>query len=394
MSSASPFQFQSAKFFGRSEVDRGVHTGEYPIAGIDIHIDMKIVEFGTAVTDDIPLTAKRPENTASRAINIAANRSLPLDIRTDTQAEKQTNILIKVKSAKDNISKLCKTATGRVSPTIPNPGPCVRQHGTQNVYPPPTLTPISQGPISGICDVPRSGSLPSEKSRLAVVTSLVAYSEYAAEEHVDEFICISRCAAEAPSLLSPAQLLKVSESQRIPPSAILLNELPTIEEEDSESDDEGLHMESKVLITSSSCAPLTTSGSEAKYDAMLAAEFATFSFDSKDIQEWSDEVEREKQAKMDTHFAYVSEALVVPVPKLSAYFVTGSRAEFPTVDRDEAIGAPSPVKTENSETNTSSADSSLVTSVDAEEDRPQVSPVILRGFRRVRDYEDLKVCLL
>lgn len=146
--------------------------------------------------------------------------------------------------------------------------------------------------------------------------------------------------------------------------------------------------------SSSSCGPLTTSNSEANYDAMLASEFTTFSFNSNDFQEWSDEVEREKQAKMDAHFVRVSEALAVSVPKLSAYLAADTPANFTIFDGKEFISDPSPVKTETSVMNTSSGDSSLVTSVDTEEDRSQLSSITFRGLRRVRSYENLKVWLV
>lgn len=270
---------------------------------------------------------------------------------TSIQAKRQTKIVSKVKSARDNITKLFKT-NGRVT-----------------VF----------------------GSLPSEQTRLEAVTSLVAYSEHVVE-HVENFVSILQNVAEAPSPPSPVRLLTAPEPQRSPRSAFLFNELHTIEEEVGNPED--AELEPKKLAVSSSCGPFPTSDSEAKYDAMLASEFATFSFDSDDIQEWSDEVERGKQARMDAHFVYVSEALAAPVPKLSAYFSTDSPADFTTVDKDESISEASPVKTETSETNTSSADSSLVISVDAEESRPQFSPTIFRGLRRVSNHEDLKVYLL
>ena len=168
------------------------------------------------------------------------------------------------------------------------------------------------------------------------ITSLIAYSEHVVEEHVDDIFSL-RC--ESPLLSSLAQLLTFPKSQRTPRSTILVSDLPTIEEEAEGPvvDVEEMHMEPRLRTTYSSCSCglLTTSDSEAKCDAMLAAEFATFSFDSNDIQEWSDEVEREKQAKMDAHFAYVSEVLAVPVPKLSACFAI--------VRKDEIISDPSPV---------------------------------------------------
>ena len=299
-----------------------------------------------------------------------------------------------MKSAKDNITKLFKT-TGRVSPAISNLGPFavprVRQHGVQDVHPSPSLTPVPQRATPRVRVVTVLDSRPPGHARLEAITSLVAYSEHAVEEHVDDFFSILRCVAEAPSPSPPIQFLAVPESQRTRPSTFLRSELRKIEEE-VENPEEGIHTEPKKLAISSPCGSLTTSDSEAIYDEMLAAEFAAFSFDSNDIQEWSDEVEREKEAEMVAHFAYVSEALAVPVPKLSAYFATDSLADFTTMD--EFTSEPSPAKTVTSETNTSSADSSLVTSVDAEEDRAQFSPIILRGLRRIRSHEDLRVCSL
>ena len=266
----------------------------------------------------------------------------------------------------------------------------------QDVHPTPSSTSVSQRAISRVRVVAVLDSLPSGHTRLEAITSLVAYSEHAVEEHVDNFLSILRCVAEAPSPSSPARLLTVPESQRRFSSTFLLNELHKIEEEveNAEVDAEGVRMEPEELAVSSPCGSLTTSDSETRYDEMLAAEFATFSFDSSDIQEWSDEVEREKEAKMVAHFAYVSEALAVPVPKLSAYFATDSPADFITVEMDEFTSDPSPVKTVTSETNTSSADSSLVTNVDADEDRAPLFPMILRGLRRIRSHDDLRVCLL
>lgn len=318
---------------------------------------------------------------------------------TDIQAKKQTEILSKVKSAKDNITKLFKT-NGRVSPAISNLDPLaisyVQYHCVQDVHSSPLLlTSISQNAIPRVRGVMVSDSHPSKQTRLEVVNSLVACSEHVVGEHVEDSVSVPPSIAEAPSPSSPTQLPTAPESQRTHRSMFLLNELHTIEEEvgNPEVDSEGVHLEPKKLAVSlSSCGSLPTSDSEAKYDGMLAAEFATFPVSWDDIQEWTNEVEKAKQAKMDAHFAYVSEALAVPVPKLSAYFSTGSPIDF-TVDKDEFINHPSPVKTEISETNTSSADSSLVTCVDAEESRPQFSPTVLRGLRRVRSHEDLKVRL-
>ncbi|KAG6373313.1 hypothetical protein JVT61DRAFT_6452 [Boletus reticuloceps] len=320
--------------------------------------------------------------------------SFLLDACMDTQAKKHTKILSKIKSTKNNITKIFKM-TGRVSPSLLNICPfalSVRQHCVQEVHQSLSLksisSPISRSRGTTELDLPSS----EQQTRLVATTSLIAYGEHVAKEYVDTF-SILRCVIEAPSLSSLAHFLTVPDSSRTPSSTILLNELPTIEEAvwNPVIDAEGV--EPKPLIASSPRAPLTTSGSEEKYDAILAAEFANFSFHSNDTREWSDDVEREKQARMDAHFTSVSEALAVPVPRLSAYF-TDSPVDFTTVDKDEFISDLFPVKTENSETNTSSADFSLVTRVDAEEDRSQSSLVMLRGLRRVRNYEDLRVRLL
>ena len=257
----------------------------------------------------------------------------------------------------------------------------------QNAHPSLLLNSFSQNDIPRVRVVTVFDSPSSRQSRLETISSLVAYSEHVVEEHVEDFACILQNVPEAPSPPSPEQFLTTPESQRIPRLPFLLDELPTMEEV---VDVDGALLEPTKPAMSSSCGPLSTSDSEAKYDAILAIEFATFSFDSDDIQEWSDEVERRKQAKMDAHFAYVSEALAVPVPKLSAYFSTNNPADF----TDEPISDSSPAKTEVSETSTSSADSSLVTSVYTEESRPRLSPNIFRGLRRVRNHEDLRVCLL
>ncbi|KAH0833168.1 hypothetical protein J3R83DRAFT_12195 [Lanmaoa asiatica] len=369
----NPFKFQTAKTFDKSKNDRDVHASECPIADTNMHLNTKIVKFGPKVVQSASL----------------------LDTCAYIQAKKQTMILFKVKSAKDNITKLFKT-NGRVSPATSNLGrfsiPSVQQHCVQDVHPsPPLLTSMSQSAISRVRVVTVFDSPPSGHTRLEANTSLGAYSEHVVAEDVEDFISVSRCVAEAPSPSSPARLLTAPEFPRTLPSTFLPNELHRINEEvgNTDVDAEGAHAEPKKPTVSSSCVPLTTSNSQARYDATLAADFATFSFDSDLIQEWSDEVEREKQARMDAHFAYVSEALAVPFPKLSAYFSTDSPASF-TVDKDESLSKPSPVKTETSETNTSSADSSLVTSVDAEENRFQLSPTVLRGLRRVRNHENLR----
>lgn len=68
MSSVNPFKFQTAnlKIF---EDDRDMHAGECPIARINMHLNKKIVEFGTAITNDISSEAKQSESMASRAIS-------------------------------------------------------------------------------------------------------------------------------------------------------------------------------------------------------------------------------------------------------------------------------------------------------------------------------------
>jgi len=283
----------------------------------------------------------------------------------------------------DDWSRLSRYSEPRASRHLP-----LRRHAVQDVHPPPSLTSVSPLATPGICVVTVLDSLPSGKTRLEAITSLVTYNDHVVEECIDDFFSILRCVAEAPSSSSQAQLLTISDSQRTPDSTLLLNELHTIEEvENPEVDAGGVDIEPRMSSTVT-CRPLTTSDPEAKYDAMLAAHFATFPFDSNDIQEWFDEVEREKQAKMDVHVAYVLKALPVPVPKLSAHFATDSPANLTTVEEDEFISDRSPVKVETTETNTSSADSSLVTSADAEEDRP----MILHGLRRVKHHEDLRVC--
>ncbi|KAG8213155.1 hypothetical protein J3R82DRAFT_11563 [Butyriboletus roseoflavus] len=381
-----PFKFQIANIFDRNKNDRDVHASECPITVANVHLNQNIIKFGAAIIDDIPFKAKR-----SKSMKVAQFSSL-LYMYTDIRAKKQTEILSKVKLAKDNITKLFKT-NGRVSLTSLSLGPFTipsfPQYCVHDVHPsPPLLTSISQSDIPRIRVVTVFDSLSSRQSRSEAITSLVAYSEHVVEGHVEDFVCILRNVAEAPSPSSPA--LITPESQRIHRFTFLPNELHTVEEEvrNLEVDAGGVHLELNKLTVSSSCGPLPTSDSEAKYDAILAAEFVTFSFESDDIQEWSDEVERGKQAKMDAHFTYVSEALGVPVPRLSAYLSTDSPADFIAVDEDESISDPSPVKTETTESNTSPADSSLVTSVDTEESRLPLSP-ILRGFRRVRNHKDL-----
>ena len=311
-----------------------------------------------------------------------------LDVRTDIQANK---ILSKVRSAKHNITKLFKTGD-RVSLDISNLGPLATvgvQHCVQDVHPSlPLSTSILQSAISRVRAVTVFDPLPSGQTRLDTIASLVAYSEHVVEEHVEDFVFVLRSVAQVPSPSSSVDLLTAPHPQPPRPSIFLPNELHTDKEQvgNPKVDAKEMHMEPNRLALTSSCVRLRTSDSEAKYDAMLATEFATFSFDSDDILEWSDEVEREKQARMDAHFAYVSEALAVPIPKLSAYFSADSPADFTNVDKDGFISDTSPLKTE---TTTSSADSSLVTSMDAEESRS--SPTIVRGLRRVRHHGDLRV---
>lgn len=89
---------------------------------------------------------------------------------------------------------------------------------------------------------------------------------------------------------------------------------------------------------------------------------------------------------MDAYFAYVSDALAVPVPKLATYLADSS-ANFTDTDEDGFINHPSPFRTESSEANTT-AGSSLVTSIDRVESRPS-TPVVW-GVRRVKIYGDLR----
>lgn len=313
-------------------------------------------------------------------------------MRTDTQANK---IVSKVRSAKDNIIRVFRT-NGLVAPSISNLDafviPGVHQYRVQDVHSsPPLLTSISQSPT------PRGGTLPvldpllSRKTGLETrkFALLVIYRDREAEERVEDFVFILRSVAEVPSPSSSVHLLTPSHRLHTLPSTFY--KVHTNEDaRNSKVDAEGMYMEPSRLAISSSCAHLRASDSEARYDAILAAEFAAFSPDSGDILEWSDKVEREKQARMDAHFAYVSEALAVPVPKLSAY-LTDSPADF-NVDTNRFGDDPSPLKTESLETNTSSADSSLLTITDTEESRPSLT--IVRGLRRVRNHADLRVrCL-
>ena len=106
---------------------------------------------------------------------------------TDTQAKKQTGILSRVRSAKNNITKLFKI--GRVSPAISNLGPFaisrVEQHGVQDIHPSSSLTSIFR--VVTVLKSPPSG-----QTTLAAITTLVAYSEHVMEEHVDDLLFWAR----------------------------------------------------------------------------------------------------------------------------------------------------------------------------------------------------------
>lgn len=64
----NPFKFQTVEILEMSKNGGDVHAGESPIAGTNVHLNKKIVKFGTAIKDDIPFKAQQSESMAGRAI--------------------------------------------------------------------------------------------------------------------------------------------------------------------------------------------------------------------------------------------------------------------------------------------------------------------------------------
>ncbi|KAI9570596.1 hypothetical protein HD554DRAFT_2037432 [Boletus coccyginus] len=329
----NPFKSQATRTFDKSKIGQDVHAGEYfPPAGVNLYFNKKIFEFGTATTvvDDNLSKAKPLERVK------AVQSSSLFDVCADTRVKKQKKIISKVKSAKDNISKLFKP-TGRVDEAFPCIDsfaiPSVEHDPTNDHSSSPAPSFIAQHAEPTACVVTTYESIPPRNTSLEIIASPIVFGENAVDEHV-EGLASTFCSLVRTSFPPPAaQLFTTREFQlaRIP-SALFLGGLHTIEEEDGNT-------QVVVGVTSAQQKELATS---------------------------------------DSHISHSDSDSEVTV-----YLSSDTLSDHSTPH-----GAGSVCQ----ETSSSPVDTSFATSVDAE-DSHQLAPGALRGLHRVPSYEDLRFVL-
>ncbi|KAG9315149.1 hypothetical protein JVU11DRAFT_4272 [Chiua virens] len=379
---SNTFTPRTTKIFGKRKNGRAAHVGDRLDTDIINHHEQR---------NSQPRYLHRRRPMSGKAVRergkwnhliIRSPSLLEMCTVTNIRTKKQTKIFYSVKLARDNLTKLFKP-TGRASAVVSDDlpsailSPCV-----QDVHP----FSASRDSASRVCIVKESDSLSSGKTGSEAIASLITHTNsLETGEHVENF---EHASLQLPTRPPTALGFRHSHPHRFP-----INELYTIEEEirlgDPAVDVDVVHTEPEELPASSLRIPLTTSDSQANYDAMLAADVATFSFHSDDFVGWSDQVEKGKQGRKDSYFA--SMVWAVPVPKFSAYFSPAIPSEFTAADLEESvISEPSPFKSERSDTSALSGDSSVPTSFDTEESPRQVLPAIIPGLRRIGSHEDLR----
>lgn len=256
----------------------------------------------------------------------------------DTRVEKQKKILSKVKSAKDNISKLFKS-TGRVSEAIPCIDsfaiPSVEHSPTNDHSSSPTPSFIAQHAEPTAHVVTAYESIPPRNTSLEIIASPIAFDENAVDEHI-EGLASTFCNLVETSFPPPAVQLFTTLEFRLAgiPSALFLDGLHTIEEEDENT---------QVVVG----------------------------------------VTRAQQKELATPDSYVSQS--DSDSEVTVYLSSDTLSDYSTPHGAGSVGL---------ETSTSPVDTSFATSVDAE-DSHQLVPGALRGLHRVPSYEDLRVsCLI
>ena len=344
----NPFKSQTTKAFDKSKIGRDVHAGEcFPSADVDLYSGKKPFKFGTTTTvvDDNLSTPKPLDRVVSGTIPAsyqhstlvlqkAVQSSSLFNVCADIHVEKQKKILSKVKSAKDNISKLFKPS-GRVSEAVP----CIDsvaipsiEHNTASEHSSSLIPPfvVQHAEPKALVVTSYEPILPRHTS-LEVIASPIAYGENVVDEHIEDPAPIFCSLVGTASPLPTAQLFTTPESQldRFP-SMFHLGGLHTIEEE---------HGNTEIVV------------------GMMNTE----------------------QKELATFGSYISQSS--SGSEVTVYFSSDTLSDQST---------PHGVGLAGSETNTSPVDTSFATSIDAE-DSHQLSPGALRGLRRVPNYEDLRV---
>ncbi|KAF8558144.1 hypothetical protein OG21DRAFT_1290403 [Imleria badia] len=322
---ANPFKSQTSKTFAKSKIGRDLHAGER-FPSADVNVySGKKIFKFGTATTVVDDDLSKPK--PLEHVKVAQSSGL---FDADIHVEKRKKILSKIKLAKDNFAKLFKP-TGRVSSEAVA---CIDpfaissvEHSTPNSS---TMTPASilRHAEPKVQVVTAYECIPARHTSLEEIASLVAYSENAVDEHFEDLISTVCSLVEAPSSSPTAQLFAKPESQleRLP-SMLFLGGLHTIEEADGSTDVGVANTEQKALTTSGSYISQSNSDSGS-----------------------------------------------------TVYLSSDSLSDYSTAHGVGLVG---------SETNTSPVDTSLATSVDAENSR-QLLPEVLRRLRRVPNYEDLR----
>lgn len=344
---ANLFKSRTAKTFDKSKIGRDVHVGErFPSADFSPCSGKKIFKFGTTTTvvDDNLSNPKPLEHVVCRTIPTscshltlvlqkAVNSSSLLNVCADIHVEKQKKIISKVKSAKNNITKLFKPNS-----RVPAAVPCIdrfaiprAEHSTTNDRSSSlSSSTILQRAKPKARVVAACEATPHQHTSLEEIASSIDYAENVINEHIQDLATFFSL-AEASSPSSTGRLFTWPESHFSTfPSTFFLGEVHTIEEEDRST-------------------------------AVVVGAVTT------------------EQKELETSVSYISQSN--SDSGITAYLFSDTLSDRTTM---HGVGLVS------SETSTSPIGTSFATSVDAE-DSHQFLPGVLRGLRRVPSCEDLRV---
>lgn len=248
----NPFKSQTARTFDQSKI-QDVHAGvRFPSAGVKPPSGKKIFKFGTTATlmDDNLSEPKPLEDVVSRTIppnwlhltrafQKAVQSSSFLNVCADIHVEKQRKILSKVKSVKNNITRLFKP-TGRVSAAVPCIDPLAIpsvEHNTTSDHSSSLSSLSILQHVNPKARVVTASKSPPQHTSLEAAVSPVSYGGNIVDKRIEDLSATFCDLVEASSPSSTGQLLETPESQPDTfPSMFSLGELHTIEEEDESTE--------------------------------------------------------------------------------------------------------------------------------------------------------------
>ncbi|KAH0833197.1 hypothetical protein J3R83DRAFT_12228 [Lanmaoa asiatica] len=322
----NPFKSQTAKTFDKSKIGRDMHVGDC-FPSADVNLYSGKKFFKFGTTTTV-MDGDLPKLKSLEHAKVVQSSSL-FNACTGIHAEKQKKILSKVKSAKKNITKLFKT-TGRVAAAVPCIDPFAIpsvEHNTTDDHSPSLSLSILQYAKPKACMVTTYESAPPQHTDLEAIPSPTAYGENVVDERIE--LTSAFCSVvEGASPSLTGQLLGTPASHLDTfPSTFSLNELHTIEEEGGSTEVVGVVNSEKELAISGSYISWSNSDSE-----------------------------------------------------VTVYLSSDTLSDHTTAHGVDLV---------SSEASASPLDTSFATSVDAE-DSHQFSSGVLRGLRRVPNYEDLR----